>query len=35
MKIACFRLRETHARKIRLMEVLDNLEETPIIKKRR
>jgi uncharacterized Zn finger protein len=28
-------LKKTHARKIRLMEVLDNLEETPIIKKRR
>ena len=29
------RLRENHARKIRLMEVLDGLEDLPIIKKRR
>lgn len=28
-------LREHHARKIRLMEVLDNLDDKPIIKKRR
>jgi uncharacterized Zn finger protein len=28
-------LREHHARKIRLMEVLDSLEDKPIIKKRR
>ena len=28
-------LREHHARKIRLMEVLDGLDERPIIKKRR
>ena len=28
-------LREQHARKIRLMEVLDNLDDKPIIEKKR